>query len=127
MASTVAHDAHNCMVVGALDETGPAEMAAAVARLAEIGGGQVAVLDGRVIAEVDLPIGGLMSPRSAAEIAAEVRQLGAAVSNVLGVTLEEPYMQLSFLGLSVLPELRITDRGLVDVTSFSLTSVTPSS
>ena len=61
MASTVAHDAHNCMVVGALDDTGPAEMAAAVARLAEIGGGQVAVLDGKVIAEVELPVGGLMS------------------------------------------------------------------
>jgi adenine deaminase len=127
MASTVAHDAHNCMVVGAIDETGPAEMAAAVARLAEIGGGQVAVLDGKVIAEVELPVGGLMSPRPAVEIAAEVRQLGAAVSTVLGVTIEEPFMQLSFLGLSVIPELRITDRGLVDVTKFSLTSVSPSS
>jgi len=127
MASTVAHDAHNCMVVGAIDETGPAEMAAAVARLAEIGGGQVALLDGKVIAEVELPVGGLMSPRPAVEIAAEVRQLGAAVSTVLGVTIEEPFMQLSFLGLSVIPELRITDRGLVDVTKFSLTSVSPSS
>ncbi len=127
MASTVAHDAHNCMVVGALDDTGPAEMAAAVARLAEIGGGQVAVLDGKVIAEVELPVGGLMSPRPAIEIAAEVRQLGAAVSRVLGVTIEEPFMQLSFLGLSVIPELRITDRGLVDVTTFALTSVSPSS
>jgi adenine deaminase len=127
MASTVAHDAHNCIVVGALDESGPAEMAAAVARLAEIGGGQVAVLDGRVIAEVELPIGGLMSSRPAIEIAAEVRQLSATVSKVLGVTIEEPYMQLSFLGLSVIPELRITDRGLVDVTSFSLTSVVPAS
>ena len=55
IASTVAHDAHNCMVVGALDQSGPAEMAVAVARLAEIGGGQVAVRDGRVLAEVRLP------------------------------------------------------------------------
>ena len=64
IASTVAHDAHNCMVVGALDDTGPADMAVAVARLAEIGGGQVAVRDGNVLAEVRLPIGGLMSDRS---------------------------------------------------------------
>ncbi len=123
MASTVAHDAHNCMVVGAFDASGPSEMAAAVARLAEIGGGQVAVLDGRVIAEVRLPIGGLMSQRPAAEVADEARRLGEAVSSVLGVTLDEPFMQLSFLGLSVIPELRITDRGLVDVTAYSLTSV----
>ncbi len=69
LASTVAHDAHNCMVVGARDGTGPDEMAVAVARLGEIGGGQVVVLDGRVVAEVPLPIGGLMSPLSAVEIA----------------------------------------------------------
>ncbi len=123
MASTVAHDAHNCMVVGAFGASGPTEMAAAVARLAEIGGGQVAVLDGRVIAEVRLPIGGLMSQRPAVEVADEARRLGEAVSSVLGVTLDEPFMQLSFLGLSVIPELRITDRGLVDVTAYSLTSV----
>ena len=61
MASTVAHDAHNCMAVGSRDDSGPSDMAVGVARLAEIGGGQVAVLDGRVIAEVPLPIGGLMS------------------------------------------------------------------
>jgi adenine deaminase len=123
MASTVTHDAHNCMVVGAFGASGPSEMAAAVARLAEIGGGQVAVLDGRVIAEVRLPIGGLMSRRIAAEVADEVRRLGEAVSSVLGVTLDEPFMQLSFLGLSVIPELRITDRGLVDVGAYALTSV----
>ena len=73
IASTVAHDAHNCMVVGALDNSGPAEMAVAVARLAEIGGGQVAVRDGRVLAEVELPIGGLMSDKSIEEVAREVR------------------------------------------------------
>jgi adenine deaminase len=121
MASTVAHDAHNCMVVG----SGPADMAAAVARLAEIGGGQVAILDGRVVAEVQLPIGGLMTDRAAADVAADARRLGTAAAEALGVTLEEPFMQLSFLGLSVIPELRITDRGLVDVAAFTLTSVTP--
>jgi len=123
ISSTVAHDAHNCMVVGSRDESGPAEMAAAVARLAEIGGGQVAVLDGKVIGEVRLPIGGLMSGRAAIDVAEEVRRLAEAASNGLGVTVDAPFMQLSFLGLSVIPELRITDRGLVDVTTFSLTDV----
>jgi adenine deaminase len=123
LASTVAHDAHNCMVVGALDASGPAEMAAAVRRLAELGGGQVAVLGGKVIAEVPLPIGGLMSDRDARDVAGEVQALADVVSSSLGVSVEAPFMQLSFLGLSVLPELRITDRGLVDVTSFSITDV----
>lgn len=123
MASTVAHDAHNCMVVGSRGAAGPSEMAVAAARLGEIGGGQVAVLDGKVVAEVPLPIGGLMSGRPAGEVAAEVARLAAAAADGLGVTIEEPFMQLSFLGLSVIPELRITDRGLVDVTTFSLTGV----
>jgi adenine deaminase len=123
IASTVAHDAHNCMVVGAIDESGPAEMAVAVARLAEIGGGQVAVRDGRVLAEVRLPIGGLMSDQSIEEVAREVRLLADAASNGLGVTIDSPFMQLSFLGLSVLPELRITDKGLVDVMKFAIVDV----
>ena len=123
IASTVAHDAHNCMVVGARDSSGPAEMAAAVARLAEIGGGQVAVLDGRVIGEVALRIGGLMSDKGAAEVAGEVRELSEVVSTRLGLTIEAPFMQLSFLGLTVIPELRMTDRGLFDVNAFSLVDV----
>jgi adenine deaminase len=123
IASTVAHDAHNCMVVGAIGPEGPRDMAAAVARLGEIGGGQVAVLDGRVLAEVRLPIGGLMSDRSAEEVAEEVEQLAKAAAGGLGVEIEAPFMQLSFLGLSVLPELRITDKGLVDVMSFKLIDV----
>jgi adenine deaminase len=123
MASTVAHDAHNCMAVGCRDDSGPSDMAVAVARLAEIGGGQVAVLEGRVIAEVPLPIGGLMSTSSAQEVAAQVSVLTEAVRSRLGVTIEAPFMQLSFLGLSVIPELRITDRGLVDVKRFALTDL----
>jgi adenine deaminase len=123
IASTVAHDAHNCLVIGTIGASGPAEMAAAVERLAELGGGQVAVLDGRVIAEVALPIGGLMSDRRASEVAAAAQRLAAAAGGQLGVSVEEPFMQLSFLGLSVIPELRITDRGLVDVGRFALTSI----
>src|SRR5262245_8330219 len=123
MASTVAHDAHNCMVVGARDEHGPREMATAVARLAEIGGGQVAVLGGRVIAEVPLPIGGLMSPLAARDVADLTETAKAIVHRELGVTIEAPFMHLSFLGLSVIPHLRLTDKGLVDVDEFALTDV----
>jgi adenine deaminase len=123
MASTVAHDAHNCVTVGALGPGGAADMAAAVARLAEIGGGQVAVLDGRVVGEVPLPLAGLMSDRPAAEVAEQIRALNEAAATVLGTTVEEPFMQLSFLALSVIPELRLTDGGLVDVGAFAYVPV----
>jgi adenine deaminase len=125
IASTVAHDAHNCMIVGELGPAGPAEMAVAIARLAELGGGQVAVLGGKVIAEVPLPIGGLMSDRPAASVAAAVEHLEHIAAADLGVTIGTPFMHLSFLGLSVIPELRITDRGLVDVDKFALTGIAP--
>ena len=123
MASTVAHDAHNCVTVGAAATGGPADMEVAVARLAELGGWQVAVLDGRVVGEVPLPLAGLMSDRPAAEVAAQIHELNRAAADTLGVTLEEPFMQLSFLALSVIPELRLTDGGLVDVGEFDYVSV----
>jgi adenine deaminase len=119
MASTVAHDAHNVVVVGASGH----DMSAAVARLAEIGGGQVAVLDGDVIGEVALPLAGLMSDRTANEVAGQIKALGAAVADNLGVSVEEPFMQLSFIALSVIPELRLTDGGLVDVDEFAYVPV----
>jgi adenine deaminase len=115
LASTVAHDAHNIVVIGA----SPDDMAAAVARLAELGGGQVAVLDGAVVAEVALPLAGLMSDRPAAEVAEALQALNAAAAQRLGTTVDEPFMQLSFLALSVIPQLRLTDGGLVDVDAFA--------
>jgi adenine deaminase len=115
LASTHAHDAHNVVVVGMDD----ADMAAAVNRLAEIGGGQVAVLGGRVLAEVPCPIGGLLSDRSAEEVAAGVRGIDRAARQ-LGASIPAPFMALSFMALSVIPELKITDRGLVDATRFEL-------
>ncbi len=118
LASTVAHDAHNVVCVGA----DGADMAAAVARLAELGGGQVAVLDGRVVAEVALPLAGLMSDRPAGEVADALGTLGRAAAQALGVTIEEPFMQLSFIALSVIPRLRLTDGGLVDVDRFAYVS-----
>jgi adenine deaminase len=119
IASTVAHDAHNVAVIGASGE----DMATAVSRLAEIGGGQVAVLDGAVLAEVPLPLAGLMSDLTAAEVSAQISALGAAAAERLGVTVEEPFMQLSFIALSVIPELRLTDGGLVDVDRFAYVPV----
>jgi adenine deaminase len=119
IASSVAHDAHNCVVVGAR----PNDMAAALARIAQLGGGQVAVLDGRVLAEVALPLAGLMSDRPATEVAEQIRELSAVAAVALGVTVEEPFMQLSFIALSVIPELRLTDGGLVDVDAFAYVPV----
>lgn len=122
LASTVAHDAHNLMIVGGLQDSDLEDMALAANTLAQIGGGQIVCLEGQVLSYVALPIGGLMSDRSAKEMA---QSLDGALASArdLGVDLEDPFMQLSFLGLSVIPELRLTDRGLVDVRSFSLTSL----
>jgi adenine deaminase len=115
LASTHAHDAHNVVVVGMDD----GDMAAAVNRLAEIGGGQVVVEGGRTLAEAACPIGGLLSDRSAEQVAAGARRIEEAAAG-LGVGLPSPFMAMSFLALSVVPELKITDRGLVDTVNFEL-------
>ena len=115
LASSHAHDAHNVIVVGVDD----ADMAVAVNRLTEIGGGQVAAAGGEILAEVPCPIGGLLSDRPAGDVAAQVRRMHE-VSAALGCTLPAPYMTMSFLALSVIPELRITDLGLVDTNRFEV-------
>jgi adenine deaminase len=109
-ASTVAHDAHNIVVLGVDD----GDMALCVARLAQIGGGIVVAEAGRVLAELPLPVAGLMSDRPLVEVHTRLQGMEATVRE-LGVTIEAPFMCLSFLALSVIPELKITDRGLVDV------------
>ena len=115
MGSTVAHDAHNMMLVGTNDQ----DMAVAASRLSELGGGQVVVRDGAVVAEVALPLGGLVSLEPHDRVAAQVEALEAAAADC-GVTLRAPFMALSFLALSVIPELKVTDRGLVDGVKFEL-------
>jgi adenine deaminase len=115
VATTVAHDNHNLLVVGMNDD----DMLVAVERLRETGGGMVAVDGGEVIGEVALPIAGLMSDRSVAEVADEVRSLAHAY-RALGCSLEYPFMMVSFLSLGVIPALRITNRGLVDGRDFAL-------
>ncbi len=115
LASTHAHDAHNVVVVGVDDD----DMAAAVNRLAQIGGGQVAVAGGEVVGEIPCPFGGLLSALPAEAVAAAVQAMEKAARE-MGVTLPSPFMAMSFLALSVVPELKLTDRGLVDVNRFEL-------
>jgi adenine deaminase len=116
LASSIAHDAHNVVVVGSND----ADMASAVNRLVEIGGGQVAVAGGEVLAEVPCPIGGLLSDRTVEEVAGQVEHMERVAREDLQTTLPNPFMAMSFMALSVIPELKLTDRGLVDVNRFEL-------
>lgn len=111
-ASTVAHDAHNLVVVGVDD----ADMVRCAGRLTELGGGVVVVRDGEVVGELALPVAGLMSDRPLAEVASRLRAMEERLTEV-GVRVPSPFMALSFLALSVIPELKITDRGLIDVNS----------
>ena len=115
LASTVAHDAHNLVVVGTNDR----DMAFAVERLAELGGGIVAVDDLRVVAECPLPIAGLLSDAGLDDVIAQSRACNDAARE-LGWSGATPFLTMSFLGLSVIPHLKITDHGLVDVDRFEL-------
>jgi adenine deaminase len=118
IASTVAHDSHHMLIVG----TDEVSMAVAANRLAKSGGGQVVVRDGQVIGQVELRIGGLMSNEKADVVA---RKAGTILEGfqACGCTLNNPNMQLSLLALVVIPELRISDKGLVDVTKFNFVPV----
>jgi adenine deaminase len=110
IASSVGHDAHNITVVGVNNE----DMATTVNTIASIGGGQVVVSRGEVLARVGLPIAGLMSDKPVEVVAAQLEKLHRAARG-LGIKLKSPFMQMAFLPLAVIPELRITDKGLVDV------------
>ncbi|HWP96487.1 MAG TPA: adenine deaminase [Syntrophomonadaceae bacterium] len=115
LASSVAHDSHNLIAVGKDEKS----MEQAAERVAEMGGG-MAVVDGdQVLASLALPVAGLMSPCPAAQVAAEYEDLQKAAQR-LGCRLPSPFMTLSFLALPVIPELRLSDMGLVDVNAFEL-------
>ncbi len=118
IGSTVAHDSHHMIVAGTDEEC----MAIAANELAKCGGGQVVVIDGKVVGLVDLPIAGLMSNERADVVA---KKAGTVLEGfkLCGSELNNPNMQLSLLGLVVIPELRISDKGLVDVTQFDFISV----
>lgn len=118
VASTVAHDSHNLLVMGVNDE----DMAISANRLVEIGGGMVVVHNGEVIAEVPLKVAGLMSDQSAEEVVKQVEQLELAWKEI-GSPIHAPFMTFSLIALPVIPDVRITNRGLVDVTTFELIDV----
>lgn len=118
MASTVAHDAHHMIVVG----TNHSDMALAANRLAEVGGGVAIYADEKELALIELPIAGLMSSERAEIVAEKAQELVNAMREC-GCTLNNAYMQHSLLALVVIPELRISDVGLIDVTTFSPTSL----
>jgi adenine deaminase len=118
IASTVAHDAHNVVVAG----TNVGDICAAIERLEQLQGGQVAVRDGKVIAELPLPIAGLVSDRPLNDVIKRLDKLNAAARE-MGCKLEAPFMTLSFLSLSPIPELKLTDQGLIDATHLKKTGL----
>lgn len=117
-ASSVGHDAHNIAVVGATDD----DMLCAVNHVVEMQGGLAVALDGRIVEALPLTIAGLMSELPIAEVDRRLARLEEAVTRQ-GCTVAHPFMLLAFLPLSVIPELKITDRGLVDVTTFDFVGV----
>jgi adenine deaminase len=118
LASTVAHDSHNLVILG-VNET---DMLAAARHLMELGGGLAVVAEGRVLADLPLPVAGLLSPAPLEEVAQAHGRLREAYRS-LGGTLADPFMALSFLSLEVIPALKLTDLGLVDVTRFEVVSL----
>jgi len=115
IGSSVAHDSHNLVIVGTNDQ----DMLKAVTAIKTRGGGLVAVSDGKVLASLPLPIAGLMAEKPVVEVKDQLGALHRA-TKALGCRLPDPFMTLSFLSLPVIPELKITDKGLVDVNQFRI-------
>jgi adenine deaminase len=115
IASSVAHDSHNIIVIGAND----ADMLTAVKAIEKMQGGQSVVSDGRILAGLPLPIGGLMSDMPLLRLAPRITKLHQAARHI-GCHLPDPFMTMSFLSLPVIPELKLTDKGLVDVNRFRI-------
>jgi adenine deaminase len=118
LGSTVAHDAHNVVVVG----TNDADIEKVIQRLEQLQGGQVAVAVGVVTAELGLPIAGLVSDRPLDEVVRRIAELNAAATG-MGCDLDAPFMTLSFLSLSPIPELKLTDQGLIDAVNLRKTTL----
>ncbi len=118
IGSSVAHDSHNIIVVGTNDE----EILRAVQGIQKMGGGLIVISKGKVLASLPLPIGGLMAEVSVDRVYQKLRALDEKVRE-LGCELVDPFMALSFLSLPVIPELKITDKGLVDVNQFKIVPV----
>ena len=119
VATTVAHDCHQMIVVGTTDE----DMVFAANQLAALGGGQIVVSQGKVLGKIELPVAGLMSDKPAGNVAEQAQTVLSGFKQC-GCQINNPNMQLSLLALAVIPELRLTDLGLVDVTRFDFVPVT---
>jgi len=115
IASSVAHDSHNIIVAGVSD----AEMQAAVVAVVEMGGGLAAVGGSKVLADLPLPVAGLMSNQPVETVLQQMDGMIAAAKD-LGACLSDPFMTLGFLALPVIPDLKLTDQGLVDVNRFEI-------
>ena len=115
IASSVAHDSHNIVVVGTNDE----DMYSAAVKIVKLQGGQVVVENGKVVEELPLPIAGLMTERKLEEVENKIEALNSACQR-LGATAKDPFMVLSFLALPVIPEIRVSDKGIIDVVKFQL-------
>ena len=115
IASSIAHDSHNVIVVGVHDR----DILKAAEGLKEMGGGLIAVCDQRILGQIPLEIAGLMSIRPLKNLVTDLKNLKKIVAG-LGCVLDEPFMTLSFMALPVIPELKLTDKGLVDVRQFEI-------
>ncbi len=118
IASTVAHDSHNMIVIGTNDD----DMLKAIKELVKSQGGKVIVNNGDVVAKLELPIAGLMSEQSSSEVIQKAQELKQG-EKIIGCSLEEPFMTMAFLSLSVIPELKLTDKGLMDVMNGKFTNL----
>jgi adenine deaminase len=118
IASSVAHDSHNIVVIGTSSE----DMMAAVVEISKMRGGLSVVRDGKLVAGLPLPVAGLMSDGTLSEVVAGLDKVRKAARR-LGSKLDDPFMAMSFLALPVIPALKLTDKGLVDVDAFELTSL----
>ena len=114
LASTIAHDSHNIIAVG-VDDT---DLLKAIVEIGRMHGGMVVVDRGKVLARLPLPVAGLMSEKSADAVVKKINEVHRAARH-LGVKIDEPFSAMSFLALPVIPELKLTDRGLVDVNRFA--------
>jgi adenine deaminase len=118
ICSTVAHDSHNLIILGTNND----DMMFCVKIIAKMGGGLVVVKDGKLMASLALPFGGIMSENTLVEVRRDYNKVVQAAKN-LGCKISDPFMTLSFLALPVIPDIKITDRGLVDVNSFDFISL----
>lgn len=118
IASTVAHDSHNMIVIGTNDE----DMYLAAVELVKSQGGKIIVQNGKTLAHLKLPVAGLMSDKTALEVQKDIEALDKAAKQI-GCKIDEPFMSMAFLSLSVIPEIKITDKGLIDVNSFEVTDL----